>query len=121
MVNFYPSITRDLLNEALALASQYIMVSDQERDIIQHARKSFLFLEGQAWAKKGDYSLSDATMGLYDGAETCELVGLLILTRLVQYVDKANIGLYRDDGLSVLRDMPGPSPQTDAQRHYWSV
>ena len=64
VVDFYPSITKDLLNEGLALASQYITVTDQKRAIIQHARKSLLFLEGQAWAKKGDNSLFDVTMGL---------------------------------------------------------
>ena len=68
-----------------------------------------MFLEGQAWAKKGDNSLFDVTMGSYDGAEACELVGALILTRLTQYIDKADIGLYRDNGIAVLRDTPGPS------------
>ena len=47
-------------------------------------------------------------MGSYDRAETCELVGALILPRLAQYVDKADIRLYCDDGLAVLRDTPGP-------------
>ena len=36
--------------------------------------------------------------GSYDGAETCELVGLFLLSQL-QHLN-CNIGLYRDDGLA---------------------
>ena len=45
------------------------------------------------------YSLFDETMGSYDGAEICELVGIYILNILANKYDKNNIGLYRDDGL----------------------
>ena len=38
----------------------------------------------------------DVTMGSYDGTETSELVGSLLLSQL-QNLD-VNIGLYRDDG-----------------------
>jgi hypothetical protein len=38
-------------------------------------------------------------MGSYDGAETCELVGLYILSQM-QHIN-INVGLYRDDGLAV--------------------
>ena len=38
-------------------------------------------------------------MGSFDGAETCDLVGLFILSKL-QHLD-INGGLYRDDGLAV--------------------
>ena len=37
----------------------------------------------------------DVTIGSFDGAETCELVGMFLLSHL--YV---NVGLYRDDGLA---------------------
>ena len=46
-------------------------------------------------------------MGCYDGAEVCELVGAFILTKLSSIINKNDIGLYRDDGLGVLRNMPG--------------
>ena len=48
--------------------------------------------------KKGN-SIFDVTMGSFDGAEICDLVGLFILSQL-QKLD-LNIGLYRDDGLAV--------------------
>ena len=46
-------------------------------------------------------------MGSLDSAEVCELVGLFLLSQLEQLIPKANIGLYRDDGLAVL-ELAGP-------------
>ena len=54
----------------------------------------------QSWQKKGDTTF-DVTMDSYIGAETCELVGSLLLSQL-QDLDM-NIGLYRDDGLAISR------------------
>ena len=45
-------------------------------------------------------------MGSYDGAETCELVGLFILSKLKDTFDN-NIGLYCDDGLVILDTKSG--------------
>ena len=50
-------------------------------------------------------------MGSDDGAETFELVGLLMLSKLVHLSQDNFVGLYRDDGLSVLRDLPGPETE----------
>ena len=44
-------------------------------------------------------------MGSYDGAEVCEFVGTFILPKLGNIIGKKNTGLYRDDGLAVLRKM----------------
>ncbi len=44
----------------------------------------------------------DATMGSFDGADVCELVGLFLLNELSQIFDKDHVGLYRDDGLMLL-------------------
>ena len=44
-------------------------------------------------------------MGSCDGAEVCELVGTFILSRLGSIIGKNKTGLYRDDGLAVLRNM----------------
>ena len=41
-------------------------------------------------------------MGSYNGAETCELVGLYILNVLVKIFGDGNVGLYRDDGLAII-------------------
>ena len=48
-------------------------------------------------------------MASYDGAEVCELVGIYILSALGQRIDKKDTGLYRDDGLIILRNCDGPT------------
>ena len=47
-------------------------------------------------------------MGSFDGAEICELVGLFILNKLLNIIPAKDLGLYRDDGLTVLRNKSGP-------------
>ena len=46
----------------------------------------------------------DVTMGSFDGAETCELVGLFLLSQLT-HLD-VNVGLYRDDALATCTKTP---------------
>ena len=43
----------------------------------------------------------------YDGAEICELVGIYIQSKLAKLIDKKNLGLYRDDGLILLKNTKG--------------
>ena len=44
------------------------------------------------------------TMGSFDGAETCELIGLYLLSQL-QHLN-INVGIYRDDGLAICNRTP---------------
>ena len=44
-------------------------------------------------------------MGSFDGAETCELVGLFLLSKLPPEY-RNDIGLYRDDGLAAFDKQP---------------
>ena len=44
------------------------------------------------------------TMGSYDGAEICKLVGIYILTCLPTMIKKSDWGLYRDNALVILRN-----------------
>ena len=46
----------------------------------------------------------DVTIGSFDGAEVCELTDLFILNELTKKFGKENVGLYRDDGLTLLRN-----------------
>ena len=50
-------------------------------------------------------------MGVYDGAEICELVGCFILSNLPANFNKDDIGLYRDDGLAIFKNTPGPQSE----------
>jgi len=63
-----------LLTGALQFASNCETINEKDKEIISHSRKSLLFNKKETWAKKGN-SLFDVTMGAYDGAEVCELVG----------------------------------------------
>ncbi|KAK3749995.1 hypothetical protein QZH41_000415 [Actinostola sp. cb2023] len=105
VVEFYPSISEVLLNRALDFASKYVTISADDRQIIIHAKRSLLFNNGDQWGKKTSNMLFDITMGSYDGAETCELVGCYLLSKLKQ-ISGNDIGLYRDDGLAILNKTP---------------
>ena len=45
----------------------------------------------------------DVSWEAYDGADVCELVGLFILNSLSKKFRSDNVGLYRDDGLVLLK------------------
>ena len=100
VVNFYPSISEELLKEAIKWAQNYVAISDKEINIILHARKSFIIHEGDVWVKKTDKNF-DVTQGSYDGAEVAELVGLYLLSKINKILPEA--GIYRDDGLAVTK------------------
>ena len=55
--------------------------------------------------KSGD--LFDVAIGIYDGAEVCELVGTFLLEKISEICNKGDIGLYRDNGLAVFRNKSG--------------
>ena len=107
--NFYPSISQDLLNKALDFASNYDNITADERNIIIHAKSSILIHKNQPWQKKGNTTF-DVTMGSFDGAETCELVGSFLLSQL-QHLN-INVGLYRDDGLAITNASPRDTENT---------
>ena len=65
--------------------------------------------------------VTDVAMGSFDGAEICELVGLYILHGLCAKYGKDSIGLYRDDGLAVFKNISGPTAErmkNDITRHF---
>ena len=59
---------------AIKFAKQHTKITKNEFDIINHARKSLLYNGDETWMKKSS-NLFDVTMGAFDGAEVCELVG----------------------------------------------
>ena len=104
IIDFYPSISEKLLDQALSWASNLASISNEDISIIKHARKSLLFSNGKPWTRNNNSNLFDVTMGSYDGAEICELVGLFILKQLGKTFGNENIGLYRDDGLAIIKN-----------------
>ena len=68
-------------------ASEYISISKCDIDVINHARKSLLFDGSNTWIKKQG-GLFDVSMGAYDGAEVCELVGTYMLNVLSKKIQQ---------------------------------
>ena len=75
-----------------------------------HAQKSVLYNDGQPWVKK-EGSNFDVTMGAYDGAEVCELIGSYMLYLIRKKYDSNKIGLYRDNGLALFKNISGPASE----------
>ena len=99
VVSMYPSISEELLQNALNWASQYIKISKQQMETIMSSKFSLLYDNSkQIWKKKGPHDF-DITMGAYDGAETCDICVLYLLSK-VQHLP-INIGAYKDDWLAV--------------------
>ena len=104
VVEFYPSIKSNLLDEAIEFASKHTQISDRDKEIIMHSKKSLLFHENHPWQKSQQTDNFDVTMGSFDGAETCELIGTYIVNKTQNVINNNDIGLYRDDGLAVLKN-----------------
>ena len=102
IADFYPSISEQLLDRAMSWVNQFTnIITDRDVTIIKHTRKSLLFHQNRVWSKRNSDNTFDVTMGSYDGAEVCDLIGLLILNTLQDRFGK-DVGLYRDDGLAVI-------------------
>ena len=72
-----------------------------------HARKSLLLSNERPWVKTDSFTPFDVSMGSCDGAEIWKLVALFILSRLEKRFGRDKIGLYRDDGLAILKTTSG--------------
>ena len=105
IVEFYPSITEELLIKAIEFAKRFADIQDNGKDLIIHTKRTVVFSNGEAWEKKDANSGFDVTMGSFDGAETCELVVCYILAQLQPKYGSA-VGLCRDDGLGIFKEAP---------------
>ena len=102
--SFYPSITQEVMDDALEWASTYLEITPLEKKIIHQACQSFLYNEGTPWVKRGRENF-DVGMGAFHGAQACELVGLFMLDKL-QALQNFETIIYRDDGLAVTSSTP---------------
>lgn len=115
VVEFYPSITEELLHQALNFAKQHYITSN-EHQIMVHARQPLLYYKQTPWCKKRHDNFFDVTTGSYDGAEVCELlVGSYLLHKLTIKFGN-NVGLYRDDGLAEFKGIGKGKGKSTANR-----
>ena len=75
IVDFYLSISKDPLTNAINYASAITSIDKKVIDIIMHSGNSLLFSNNDMWVKKGNPNF-DVTMGSFVGAEVCEIICL---------------------------------------------
>ena len=61
--------------------------------------------------------LFNVTMGAYDGAEVCELVGTFSLDKISVEYDKNGIGLYHENGLSIFKNSTWKNKKELTKKH----
>ena len=74
--------------------------------MIFHARK-FLLFNGQHVFIKKEGGLFDVTMAAINVVEVCEVIGNFLLYQLSRNYNEKDIGLYKDDGLAIFRNVGG--------------
>ena len=104
---FYPSITETILDKALLFAKQHHDIANDNKRLIKYCRKFLLFSNNEAWKKKQTESCFRVTIGSFDGAEVCKLVGIYTWCFLAKLIDKNDCGLYRNARLLTLRNVNG--------------
>ena len=97
-----------MLYNTIQFANEVTTVSDNDIHIIMQSRKTLLFNEKKNMGKRCGDEDFDVPMGFYDGAEVCELVGMYLLKKVLNIVNKKSISLYRDDGPAILQNLSGP-------------
>ena len=90
-------------------AKEITDISREDIQIMYHTRKSF-FNNEKPWIKR-EGNLFYVTIGAYDGARICELVGIFMLNKISEKYNKNDVGLYRDDGLAVFKNISGPESE----------
>ena len=82
-----------------------------------HSRRTLLHdNKGNTWTKKEIKKQFDVSMGAFDGAEVCELIGLCIISTINEGIKFESIGPYRDDGLAVLKSATGSESERMRKR-----
>ena len=71
-------------------------------EIIKQCRKTLLYYEDSVWIKKGEGGNFDVSVGAYDGAEICELVGCVLLYSINKIMGPSSHGLYHCDSLIIV-------------------
>ena len=107
IIEFYPSITKELLVRSLNHAREYTDITEEKIEIILASRKSVLSDSRRSWIKSHVDNF-DVPMGAYDSAQVADLAGIYILDTLGRIVNLEQVGLYRDDGIIYIPDSNGP-------------
>ena len=117
ITKFYPSITKNILTKALKFAESFYPITDKDISLIIHSCKTVLTHNNQTWEKVGSDQLFNVSMGSFNGAEICDLIGLFLLNEIKKskiFMDN-EFGLYRDDALAIIRSKSPRSAENTAK------
>ena len=98
IVEFYLSISEELLNCSISFARSVTTISDSVINLINHSKKSLPFDKRSAWVKKKNNSL----MLRWNFMMERKFVSKSTV------IDKSGVDLYRDDGLATINNANGP-------------
>ena len=101
-------IDKYIINKSINYAESFTTIEENAISAIKLARKSLLFSKDETSVKKSDNELFDVTMGSFNGAKICQLVGLYLLDKLSKLLANDNVGLYRDDALAAIKSIRSP-------------
>ena len=88
-----------------------------KRNYIQ--RKKITSLQKKEFSVMKNSGLFDSTMGSYDGAGVCKLVGICMLKTISQRYSNKNFVLYRDDSLAVTKTVR--SQKKEKRKNSWKL
>ena len=94
MENIYSSTSLNLFNEAIKYARTITEISYSNKSIIKDSTKTLFSHNHQPWEKKYWHPDFNVPMGFYVRAEIFELVGIFTLNKLINNINKKNIGFY---------------------------
>ena len=77
IAEFYPSISEIILQSAIRFAKGHVEITDEEKRIIFHCRKSLLFCKNEPWKKKDSDSCFDVAVGSYDARNFASLLAYI--------------------------------------------
>ena len=107
IMEFYPSITKELLVRSLNHAREYTEVTEVEIEIILASRKTVLSDNRRSWVKSHVDNF-DVPMGAYDSAQVADLVGIYILDTLGRISTRNKWGFTEMTGLFISQTVNGP-------------
>ena len=107
IIDFYPSITKNLLIDSINYARKYIDITNEQYEIILACRKTVIKNNDSTWVKNGLENF-DVPMGGYDSSQIADLVGLYISNMLTRIISPQQSGLYHDEGLLYIPNSNGP-------------
>ena len=108
IIDFYPSITKNILIDSINYVRKYADVTNEQYEIILACRKTVIENNESTWVKSGLDNFDVPIVGGYDSSQIADLVGLYILNILTRIISPEQLGLYYDDGLIYIPNSNGP-------------